>query len=274
VYTRKDLADQFKITDATLNTGVFSPKGSSSIWLFVTEKKTSDRTQYLDYLDGDILRWEGQTSGRTDDVIVEHEGRGLELLLFYRREKYEHEGAGFRYEGPFRYVDHHGSGPTSFVLRRVVDDVARVADEAETGGGFDPTSVEDARKRTFAAIVQRRGQATFRNALLKAYGGRCAITGCDVLEALEAAHIYPYQGSATNHVSNGLLLRADLHTLFDLGLLTVDPDTMTVIVAGRLKASVYGVHHGKKIELPATPGDRPSGAALARHARECGLVDG
>lgn len=53
--------------------------------------------------------------------------------------------------------------------------------------------------------------------LLKAYGGKCAITGCDVLEALEAAHIYPLQGVATNDASSGLLRRSDLHTLFDLG---------------------------------------------------------
>lgn len=274
VYTRKDLAEQFGITDATLNTGVFRPQGSSSVWLFVTEEKTPDRTQYLDHLDGDVLRWQGQMSGRTDDVIIEHDVRGLELLVFYRREKYEHERAGFRYEGPFRYIDHHGAGPTSFVLRRVLDDVARATEAAETGGGFDPTSVEDARKRTLAAIVQRQGQATFRSALIEAYGGRCAITGCDVLEALEAAHIYPYQGVATNDVSNGLLLRSDLHTLFDLRLMTVDPDTMTVVVAGRLRSSAYGVHHGKQIELPATQGDRPSSPALAWHARQCGLSDG
>lgn len=272
VYTRKDLAEQFGITDATLNTGVFRPQGSSSVWLFVTEEKTPDRTQYLDHLDGDVLRWQGQMSGRTDDVIIEHEVRGLELLLFYRREKYEHEGAGFRYEGPFRYVDRHGSGPASFVLRRVIDDLARAAEEAETGGGFDPASVEDARKRTLAAIVQRQGQTAFRNALLKAYGGRCAITGCDVVEAMEAAHIYPYQGAATNHVSNGLLLRSDLHTLFDVGLMAIDPDTMTVIVAGKLRSSVYGVHHAQPLRLPVAPAERPSAAALALHAKECGLA--
>ena len=52
---------QFTIKDATINTGIFQPKGHDSVWLFVTEQKTPDRTQYVDRLDGDELRWEGQT---------------------------------------------------------------------------------------------------------------------------------------------------------------------------------------------------------------------
>lgn len=120
VYTRAELAQMFDIHDATLNTGIFQPKGHASIWLFVTEKKTADRTQYVDQLDGDVLRWQGQTMGTKDRMIVEHESQHLELLLFYRRKKYEHPHAGFRFEGPFRYRTHSGSRPTSFLLERVV----------------------------------------------------------------------------------------------------------------------------------------------------------
>jgi putative restriction endonuclease len=81
VYTRKQLAEQFGITDATLNAGVFQPKGYSSVWLFVTEKKSADRTQYEDRLDGDTLPWQGQTEGRTDDLIIEHVARRLGLFF-------------------------------------------------------------------------------------------------------------------------------------------------------------------------------------------------
>lgn len=118
VYTRRGLRQQFRITDATINTGVFRPKNSSSIWLFVTEKKTADRTPYRDHLEDDILYWQGQTSGRTDALIVEHQVKGLELLVFYRARKYEHPEAGFRYLGDFVYASHTGSGPASFVLKR------------------------------------------------------------------------------------------------------------------------------------------------------------
>jgi hypothetical protein len=119
VYSRIELVDRFGIKDATLRTGIFRPPGHESVWLFVTEKKTPDRTQYRDHLDGDDLSWDGQTSGRKDALIVGHEVEGLELLVFYRESKNEFGNYGFRYEGPFRYVSHEGSKPAHFLLRRV-----------------------------------------------------------------------------------------------------------------------------------------------------------
>jgi len=120
IYSRARLRELFEITDATINTGIFQPLGHESVWLFVTEKKTADRTQYEDKLEGDVLEWDGQTSGRKDDLIIGHRNRGLELLVFYRREKYEFADAGFRYEGPFEYVSHRGSEPAHFRLQRVM----------------------------------------------------------------------------------------------------------------------------------------------------------
>lgn len=96
---------------------------------------------------------------------------------------------------------------------------------ADLPPAFDPAMIEDGRERVAREIAIRRGQAGFRNQLLEAYGC-CAMSGCTVASALEAAHIMPYQGPGTNHPSNGLLLRADLHTLFDLGLLSVDHETL------------------------------------------------
>jgi putative restriction endonuclease len=54
------------------------------------------------------------------------------------------------------------------------------------------------------------------------YSGRCAITDCEIDDVLEAAHISPYSGRSSDQVCNGLLLRADVHTLFDCGLLAFD----------------------------------------------------
>jgi predicted restriction endonuclease len=272
IYTREELARAFGIADATLNTGIFRPKGSKSIWLFVTEKKTADRTQYADRLVGDDLHWQGQTAGRTDRLIIEHEARGLELLVFYRLHKSEHPGAGFRYESRFRYVDHRGSKPTTFSLRRVNDALSKTATKLAASGGFDPSNLEDARERTLAAIVQRRGQAKFRRDLLAAYNGRCAISGWATEDVLEAAHIVPYLGEATNHVANGLLLRADLRTLFDLGLLAVDPRTLRVIVAQRLRRTPYGRFHGRPLRCPANESSRPNRDALQRHLDESALA--
>jgi hypothetical protein len=76
VYTRKQLAEQFGITRCDPQHRVFQPKGFSSVWLFVTEKKTPDRRLYEDRLDGDTLHWQDQSSRRTDDLIIDHQARG------------------------------------------------------------------------------------------------------------------------------------------------------------------------------------------------------
>ncbi len=120
IYTRNNLRELFEIRDATLNNGVFHFKERREVWLFVTENKQADREQYVDKLIGDCVYWQGQRMGRTDSLIIDHERNGENLLLFYRRAKYEFEGAAFRYEGVFEYVSHSGSKPTSFVLQRVV----------------------------------------------------------------------------------------------------------------------------------------------------------
>ena len=124
--------------------------------------------------------------------------------------------------------------------------------------GFDPDSIEDLRERALRAIRIRRGQPAFRAMLLEAYGRRCAITGCAVEDVLDAAHITPYFGAATNHTSNGLLLRTDLHTLFDCGLLATDPNSRTVVVANALKASSYSRIAGQPIRAPKNPLNSPS----------------
>ncbi len=119
IYSRHVLRQKFDITDANLNNGVFIPKGHDSVWLFITEEKSADATQYRDKLDVDTLNWDGQTSGRTDKYVIEHHERGLELLVFYRKSKHEFEDYSFRYEGAFRYTSHSGGDPTHFVLERV-----------------------------------------------------------------------------------------------------------------------------------------------------------
>ena len=134
---------------------------------------------------------------------------------------------------------------------------------------FDPRNVLDARERIKTTITQRRGQRAFRDALIAAYGGRCPITGVSTLHTLEAAHIFPYLGPATNATSNGLLLRADLHTLFDCKLLAIHPQTDKVRVAPSIKDKEYRDLHGRCIELPKREKDRPNKKALRRHLSEC-----
>lgn len=124
VYSRRKLEEMFQIGDASLRNGVFHPKGHDSVWLFVTERKGPDDTPYRDMLAGDTLWWDGQAAGVTDRMIIEHDARGLELLLFYRHNKNEYPESGFMYEGRFRYVSHTPGKPmeripSKFVLKRV-----------------------------------------------------------------------------------------------------------------------------------------------------------
>lgn len=111
-------------------------------------------------------------------------------------------------------------------------------------------------------VAVRQGQAKFRDRLIDAYGGRCAFTGTSILAALQAAHIEPYNGPATNHVSNGILLRADVHNLFDLGLLQVEPTTLNIVAAPPIRETPYGRLHGRALRLPKYLKHRPSVAAL------------
>jgi len=133
---------------------------------------------------------------------------------------------------------------------------------------FDPKGIGDARERISRTIAQRRGQKSFRDALIAAYGGRCAITGCNVLDVLEAAHIYPYRGPKTNKVTNGLLLRADLHTLFDCGLIDINPVTLKVMLVPELHSSEYGALHGRTLRTPKSQSQAPSREALQSRRTE------
>jgi putative restriction endonuclease len=117
IYCRKSLAKLFHITDATLNTGVFKPKHYSSVWLFVTHKKAANQPKYVDHLSGNTLHWQGQTSGKSDLMVIEHKSRDLELLLFYREEPKQYADSGFRYLGPVEYMSHNPGHPSSFTLR-------------------------------------------------------------------------------------------------------------------------------------------------------------
>jgi putative restriction endonuclease len=139
---------------------------------------------------------------------------------------------------------------------------------------FKPNEGADTRERLIAEVVRRRGQKKFRDALIAAYGGRCVITGCDATEALEAAHISPYQGEHSHHPQNGLLLRADLHSLFDLGLIAINPAGMKVIISKRLLGSQYEHHDGQVIKEPTEPILGPSFEALKEHLSWSGIVAG
>ena len=84
------------------------------------------------------------------------------------------------------------------------------------------------------------------------------MTGCTEINVLQAAHITPYNGPKTNHVQNGILLRADVHNLFDLGLISIDSESMRIHVSPRVEDSIYRSLDGNLVSLPNDENQRPS----------------
>lgn len=123
----------------------------------------------------------------------------------------------------------------------------------------------------YALEEVRQGQGSFRVQVLDAYHRQCAVSREHSLPVLEAAHIIEWSDTHTNDVTNGILLRADIHRLFDTGYVTIDPDGYRFVVSGRLKEDYdngkeYYQLHGSPILLPDRLIDRPSRQALQQHA--------
>lgn len=116
----------------------------------------------------------------------------------------------------------------------------------------------------------RLGQGSFRIVVTEAYNRRCAITGEKTLPVLNAAHIRPYSEEGPHSVQNGLLLRTDLHALFDKGYITID-DKYIINVSNKLyedygNGKIYYAHHGQKLfVVPTQASDQPSGEFLNWH---------
>ncbi|MGK7891828.1 MAG: HNH endonuclease [Leptolyngbyaceae cyanobacterium] len=130
-------------------------------------------------------------------------------------------------------------------------------------------NAKEERRRILAYIARRRGQAQFRKDLRKAYGDKCAISDCDAESALEAAHIRSYANQGKNKITNGILLRADLHTLFDLHQLVICPDTLRVFLRPDLRQTQYQEFHEQRIRLPDEESSHPNAEFLRERAEQC-----
>ncbi len=119
-------------------------------------------------------------------------------------------------------------------------------------------------------VTPRLGQGGFRFVVIDAYARQCAVTGEKTLPALEAAHIRPFSDVHAHDVRNGLLLRADIHRLYDAGYVTVTPEYQ-FLVSKRIHADFsngrdYYALSGRSIGMPSTEGDRPDPTHLEYHA--------
>lgn len=119
-------------------------------------------------------------------------------------------------------------------------------------------------------IMPRLGQAGFRAIVLDAYSRRCSVTGERTLPVLEAAHIQRYSDSGEHSLANGLLLRSDLHRLFDGGYLGINPKNMQLEVSRRIRSEFengrdYYALQNRAIRLPQDENDQPNRDKLQFH---------
>jgi putative restriction endonuclease len=118
-------------------------------------------------------------------------------------------------------------------------------------------------------LQPRLGQGAFRIAVTDAYSRVCAVSGGKVLPALDAAHIRPYGVGGTHEVSNGILLRRDIHSVFDAGYVTIDEE-LRFVVSDRVRTDFdngneYRRLHGATVSVPVLQNCRPDREALRWH---------
>jgi putative restriction endonuclease len=142
-------------------------------------------------------------------------------------------------------------------------------DEAAPSPTTGLAEPEQARFGEPTLITPRLGQGAFRVVITELYGRQCALTAGRVLPALDAAHIVPYAEGGGHSKTNGILLRKDIHSVFDAGYATVDRD-YRFVVSQKVRdvfnnGSEYLRLHGAQLRLPANPLDYPDKAALQWH---------
>jgi hypothetical protein len=221
-YTRPELAQRWGYeSHHALDKGVVTPKGEKFILLFVTRVKQEVLTQYVDYLSGDLLFWEGEKKHGTDDRVINAGKAGDDIHLFYR----EIHHSPFEYRGKVILLNavRRTDGPSRFVFRLEHDQGA--ADDLERFKGEvdaipDVTEREEVRKA-------RVGQGRFRQRLLELWGARCAVTGVEMPSVLTAGHIKPWRCASNAErldPHNGLLVLPQYDRLFDRGLISFADD--------------------------------------------------
>lgn len=144
---------------------------------------------------------------------------------------------------------------------------------------FDISAPVDERRKEESERTIREGARVFKEALMLNWNRRCAITGTAVASALDGAHIYRYLGPKTNHPTNGLLLRADVHRLFDKHLLSLryEGGRLAVVCSSLIAASEYAGF--QDVALPNDPAAWPDPRLIGYHyslflAREKRRLDG
>lgn len=228
-YDRKVLAKLWGLAGyQAIGRGVFTPKGTNQIFLFVTRERLSWMTLYTNYLDEDLLFWDGEKGHGNDERIINAANNGDEIHLFYRDQRH----TPFTYYGKiimFRFC-RHTDRSSEFVFQVVSQSTPQPQDEEPTGLREDPSEYKVLSQVGISSIdrsvlSKSRGiaQRVFRGNLLRLWQGSCAVTGVQETRVLRSSHIKPWASSdveeKVDHF-NGLLLVPNLDALFNEGLIS------------------------------------------------------
>ena len=219
------------------------------------------------WVEDGVLAWYGRTESHLGQTsIQELLDKKVLVHIFTRNE----ERALFRYRGlgiPRKYEV--VAGKPIMIIWDIIKTVGeRETDEMIESIVSDPEASNDEVRRLVASVRRvRDGQRKMKEGLIKLYGGCCCITGSGVEEVLIACHIEPHRDRGNNHSTNGLLMKAELHILFDGNLIGIEPDTLKVRIAGKLKGSEYEYLDGMTLRA-RKDGGRPDRKALADRWKE------
>lgn len=175
-----------------------------------------------------------------------------------------------QYSDPWFDVVNWRSLATDATLEKLVAEEVGVYD-GEQNQAFLPGVFGSPENDKFSQQLIRPNQQMFRVMLLSTYQRTCAITQSQVTQVLDAAHIQPYAYEKIDKVHNGLLLRTDVHRLFDNGLIGVNPNHMEAVLSPRLIGSEYEDLAGRSVSLPDSQQFHPSADLLDEHRRKWNL---
>lgn len=225
-----------------ISKGVVTPSNTNYIIFFVTKDKQETLLQYNDYIDGNMLFWEGEEKHSSDKRVIEAGKNGDEIHLFYR----DVHHTPFVYFGKILLTDFQlrKDAPSEFVFRietlsSEIDAFKEVREHAIEYKTLTTTEQEQ-------VVVSRLGQGNFRRNVIRLWGS-CSITGLQNVSLLRASHIKPWKDSDNNErlsPYNGLLLIPDYDFLFDRGYITFKSDG-SILVSRRLSPfarKVFDVH--------------------------------
>ncbi|MCZ2481284.1 HNH endonuclease [Aquirufa nivalisilvae] len=284
LYSKKSLSLIFQDPSIeSVREGIFHTKNSNSMLLFVDLVKTGkeSRFHFNDYFEGDYFHWDSQTTQHINSPRIQKiVKKEVDVLLFCRiQSKIKSESQPFVYCGKLEYLEHNEntSKPVHLVFQSLDFDetisIPRLKEiynwTPEKNGGITTNNYYSVKKiqsrnrgeqkrpnytERKGLVTSRVGQGWYRQEILKKWGNKCAITGCEVVEILISSHIKRWSESNEDErldPDNGILLTPHLDSLFDKHLISFKDDGQIIISKRILKSdlNILGISDSIKLKV-------------------------